>query len=289
MACPWTYSALFRHFTVLRPAGFEGLGVREIRNETSLTTAVGWFLVKNILHLTDSDVISQWMFKSLCCCWIRHQCSLVQRKLMHSFCMMIHECCLAPQRYTLKALIKLRVKCRWKYQLENCAACESNDSLVRSNSDNDILKAFMFLLCFAVSTPWQIWGWVLVNLGQVIQADRTLAAVAVTQIFLTVRHDKRTCFWGKCLFLFKGSQIQRICVKHSNKTHKIVSMSHQRWWMGFSCWAEVLTSESRRVQGNTDLFFLSSSVTLLATPPYKNNHLFYGNIFITLAKQRGLR
>lgn len=136
---------------------------------------------------------------------------------MHLFCMMIHECCLAPQRYTLKALIKLRVKCRWKYQWENRAACESSDSLVRSNSDNDILKAFMFLLCFAVSTPWQIWGWVLVNLGQVIQADRTLAAVAVTQIFLTVHCDKRTCFWGKCLFLFKGSKIQRICVRLSKK------------------------------------------------------------------------
>lgn len=52
---------------------------------------------------------------------------------------------------------------------------------------------------------------------------------------------------------------------------------------------KVLTAESRRAQGNMDLFFPSLSVTSLATQPYKNNHLFYGNTFITLAKQRGLR
>lgn len=47
-------------------------------------------------------------------------------------------------------------------------------------------------------------------MGQVIQTDRTLAAVAVTQIFLSAYRDKKDMLLGKCLSLFKGSQIERL-------------------------------------------------------------------------------
>lgn len=59
-------------------------------------------------------------------------------------------------------------------------------------------------------TPWQIWGWVLVKLGQIIQTDRTLAAVAVTQIFLSVHCDKRTCFWVSVSFCSRAPRSKSI-------------------------------------------------------------------------------
>lgn len=50
----------------------------------------------------------------------------------------------------------------------------------------------------------------LVKSGQVIETDRTLAAVAVTQIFLSVHCDKRTSFWLTVSFCSRAPRSRSI-------------------------------------------------------------------------------
>lgn len=130
---------------------------------------------------------------------------------------MLHDSHLAPQQRTLKALIKLRVKLFMSGKVLRKPHCVHPKWLfIWVKLFWRDYKSLYVFMCLPMKMPWQIWRWVLVNLAQVIQTDRTLAAVAVTQIFLSEHHDKRTCFWVSVSFLFKGSQPERFHLKLSN-------------------------------------------------------------------------